>query len=286
MTTALFVLLLCQSTSAPPQTPVRPPATTAPAQPIQNDRSSTIGDYRVGAQDVLNITVLNAEVFNEPKVPVDNDGMFQYLDVGRLKAAGLSVRDIQAEVRNALIDKGLHTNPTVVVDVAEFRSQVVYVQGAVRNIGSQKITGNRLLISVLADAGWPIVGSGSEVIVTRKPDPNDPNSKGGEFHISRKELETGTAQFNLQDQDIIMVPEAAKVILLGEVHTTGPLDIGSGDVTLLQLIGIAGGLTDRGSKRGIEIQRVVNGKATTFKTSDLTTLVKPGDTVTIHRRIM
>lgn len=284
MTIALFVLLLCQSTSVPPrQTPAKPPSRTAVAQ---TDRSAAVGDYLVGAQDVLNITVLNAEVFNQLKVPVDNDGMFQYLDVGRLKGAGLSVRDIQAEVRKALIDKGLHTNPTVVVDVAEFRSQVVYVQGAVRSIGSQKITGNTLLISVLANAGWPVVGSGSEVIVTRRPNPNDPNSNTGEFHISRKDLETGSAQFNLQDQDIIMVPEAAKVILLGEVHTTGQMDIGSGDVTLLQLIGMAGGLTDRGSKHGIEIQRMVNGKTTTIKTSDLTTLVKPGDTVTIHRRIL
>jgi polysaccharide export outer membrane protein len=281
MTTALLVVLLLQQ----PATSVsqKPPA--QPAPPAQT-ASSTSADYLVGAQDVLNITVLNADVFNQLKVPVDNDGMFQYLDVGRLKGAGLSVRDIQAEVRQALMDKGLHTNPTVVVDVAEFRSQVVYVQGAVRSIGSQKITGNTLLISVLANAGWPMVGSGAEVVVTRKPNPNDPNSRSGEFHISRKELETGAAQFSLQDQDIIMVPEAAKVILLGEVHTTGQMDIGSGDITLLQLIGMAGGLTDRGSKRGIEIQRMLDGKATTFKTNDLTTLVKPGDTVIIHRRFM
>ncbi len=172
--------------------------------------------------------------------------------------------------------------PTVTVDVAEYRSQMVYVSGAVANSRGITIRGNETLLGVLAQAGF-IPSSGTTVEVTRnKPTP------GQKFVFKRKDLEMGIAEpFRLQDQDSIFVPEAEKAFVTGEVKAPGPIDVGRGDMTLLQVITLAGGITDRGSKGKIEVTRKdADGKEFKVKvdTKKLSTIIKPGDTIHVGKR--
>lgn len=272
MTTVLLVLML--QAVPPPQAPL--PAAAAPA-PRQ-----TAGDYKVGPQDKLNINVLNLDVFSAKDVLVDNDGTFMYLDLGRITAADKTLREIAAAVRQMLIDRKQHLGPTVTVDVAEYRSQMVYVSGAVGNSRGITIRGNETLLAVLAQAGF-IPSSGPTVEVTRnKPTP------GQKFVFNRRDLEMGIAEpFRLQDQDSIFVPEAEKAFVTGEVKAPGPIDVGRGDMTLLQVITLAGGITDRGSKGKIEVTRKdASGKEFKVKVDKkkLSTIIKPGDTIHVGRR--
>jgi polysaccharide export outer membrane protein len=272
MTTVMFVLML-QAAPAP-QAPAQPPA--AVTQGMRRD-----GDYRVGPQDRLNINVLNLDVFSAQNVLVDNDGTFMYLDLGRIHATDKTLREIGAAVRDLLIEKKQHTGPTVTVDVATYRPQLVYVTGAVANPQALTIRGNETLMTVLARAGL-IQASGPTVEVTRnKPIP------GQKFVFNRKDLEMGIADFALQDQDAVFVPEALKVFVTGEVRSPGPVDVGRGEMTLLQVITLAGGITDKGSKGKIEVFRKdTNGKEMKVKvdTKKLTTIIKPGDTVNVGKR--
>jgi protein involved in polysaccharide export with SLBB domain len=273
MTTVMLVLMLHAAPA--------PQATTQPATTTQAPRRD-LGDYRVGPQDKLNINVLNLDVFSAQNVLVDNDGTFMYLDLGRIQAADKTLREIGAAVRQLLIDRKQHMGPTVTVDVGEYRSQMVYVSGAVANSRGITIRGNETLLGVLAQAGF-IPSSGPTVEVTRnKPIP------GQKFVFNRKDLEMGIAEpFRLQDQDSIFVPEAEKAFVTGEVKSPGPIDVGRGDMTLLQVITLAGGITDRGSKGKIEILRKdANGQEFKVKvdTKKLSTIVKPGDTINVGRR--
>jgi len=274
MTTLLLVFMLHAA-----------PVALAPGQPAATTTQSPrrdLGDYKVGPQDKLNINVLNLDVFSAQGVLVDNDGTFMYLDLGRIPAADKTLREIGVAVRQLLIDKKQHVDPTVTVDVAEYRSQMVYVSGAVANSRGVTIRGNETLLGVLAQAGF-IPSSGPTVEVTR----NKPIA-GQKFVFNRKDLEMGVAEpFRLQDQDSIFVPEAEKAFVTGEVKAPGPIDVGRGDMTLLQVVTLAGGLTDRGSKGKIEIIRKdANGKEFKVKvdTKKLSTLVKPGDTIHVGRR--
>lgn len=274
MTTVMLVLML--------QVAPAPQATTWPAAATSQAPRRDLGDYRVGPQDKLNINVLNLDVFSAQNVLVDNDGSFMYLDLGRIHAAEKTLREIGAAVRQLLIEKKQHMGPTVTVDVAEYRSQMVYVSGAVANSRGITIRGNETLLGVLAQAGF-IPSSGPTVEVTRnKPIP------GQKFVFNRKDLEMGIAEpFRLQDQDSIYVPEAEKAFVTGEVKAPGPIDVGRGDMTLLQVITLAGGITDRGSKGKIEIIRKdANGKEFKVKvdTKKLSTIIKPGDTINVGRR--
>jgi len=51
-------------------------------------------------------------------------------------------------------------------------------------------------------------------------------------------------------------------------------------MTVLQLLSLAGGLTDRGSDGRIKIQRTVKGKKTEIK-AKLSDTVQPGDTIIV-----
>jgi polysaccharide export outer membrane protein len=237
--------------------------------------------YKVGPQDKLNINVLGITEFSPQSVLVDTDGKFDYLNFGRVDARDKTLREVAAAVRLLLIERKQHNDPTVTVDVAEYRSQMVYVSGAVRETRSYRITGTETLIGVLAQAGFlPSAGPYVEVI-RNKPVP------GTKFRVERKALEMGTAEvFPLQDGDSIVVPEAEKAFVRGEVKAPGAYEVTSG-MTVLQLIASAGDFTERASKGGVKIIRNdTDGKPQEIKVpKNLASAVHPGDTIVVGKRV-
>src|SRR5690242_13903443 len=142
----LALLMLSPGQQLPPATvpaPAAPPSVASPAgQP----------EYIVGPQDLLAVSVQGvAELTRD--VIVDQDGTFDFPYVGPIAAGGKGVRAIEAELKSKLSPRYL-LNPVVNVDVKAFRSQVVYVFGAVVRPGSIRIAGNATLMSVLAEAGF------------------------------------------------------------------------------------------------------------------------------------
>ena len=261
MTTVLLVLLL----------------QGVPAAPAQN------ADYVIGPQDKLSVTVVGIPEFNQQNILVDNAGMMAYLDIGVIKAAGKTARQIQAEIRQLLISKGQAVNPTVQVDVSAFRSQMVYVSGAVSHPQGYQITGNETLMNVLAQAGFA-PSAGQRVQVVR----NKPTHQ--EFTFDRHALENGSApSFQLQDGDAIIVPDAEKAIVRGEVKSPGMYEVGA-DTTLLQLLVMAGDFNDRAARGNVKVTRKNDkGIPIDMKVDHkeyATFIVKPGDIIQIGRRIL
>ncbi len=272
MTTVLLVVLL---QSAPQQAPARP--TAAPAAIAQN------ADYVIGPQDKLSITVVGIPEFNQSNVLVDNGGMIAYLNVGVIKAAGKTARQIQAEIRQLLIDTGQALSPTVQVDVSAFRSQMVYVSGAVAHPQGYPITGNENLMNVLAQAGFS-PSAGQRIDVIR----NKPSHQ--ELTFDRRALENGSApSFQLLDGDAIIVREAEKAIVRGEVKNPGMYEV-SQDTTLLQLLVMAGDFNDRAARGSVKVTRKGDkGRPEELKVKSdayATFIMKPGDVVQVNRRIL
>lgn len=269
MTTVLLLLLL---QARPGQPPAQTPAT----------QSAPAADYVIGPQDKLSIAVIGIPEFNAQSVLVDNAGMLAYLDIGVIKAAGKTVRQIQAEIRQLLIDKGQALNPTVQVDVSAFRSQMVYVSGAVSHPGGVPITGNETLMNVLAQAGFA-PSAGQRIQVVR----NKPAHQ--EFSFDRRALENGSAPaFQLQDGDAIVVPDAEKAIVRGEVKSPGMYEV-STDTTLLQLLVMAGDFNDRAARGSVKVTRKNDhGRPVDQKVKSdeyATFVVRPGDIILVSRRI-
>jgi polysaccharide export outer membrane protein len=252
-------------------------------------------DYVVGPQDVLGVTVTaSANIVQDlsKEVTVDQDGTFDYPMLGRVQAGGKGVRQIEADMRAMLMKKGLFSvEPTVSVDVKAYRSQSVWVMGAVRAPGAQTIAGNASVMSVLSQAGFT-TDSGSYIMITHRPknstaagpvSQNDPNAE--KIRISLKDLESGAAQnIPLRDGDTIFVASAEHYLITGYVHAPGQYVL-EDELTVLQALARAGGATDQAAQNRITITRMVNGKMEKIR-AKLSDGVQAGDTIDVPRRYM
>ena len=91
-------------------------------------------DYTIGVQDVITITVYDQADLTG-KFTVDADGSLTFPLVGRVKAAGLTLRGLEDELKKRLAD-GFIRNPQVTAAVETFRSQRIFVMGEVRAPGA------------------------------------------------------------------------------------------------------------------------------------------------------
>jgi polysaccharide export outer membrane protein len=97
-------------------------------------------------------------------------------------------------------------------------------------------------------------------------------------------LQTGqVSDITLQDGDVIFVPKAQTFFIEGYVRNGGTFVLEPG-LTVEQAIALAGGLTERGTNRGIKATRTTNGK--TFEVDlKLSDKVQAGDVIHIKQRL-
>ena len=246
-------------------------------------------DYVVGPQDILTVTIWDQSDLSG-KFGVDGDGTFSFPLIGRVKAGGLTLPEIEKELKTRLM-QGYFRNPQLSVAVEQFRSQRIFIVGEVRTPGTYPLTGDMTLIEAFARAGSATKEAAGQAVIVRAPagrssQPTLPGqqSESETVHISLKELETGSLSKNvaLRDGDTIFVPRAETVYLFGQVKTPGAYPIQK-DTTVLQALSLAGGVSERGSTSRIRIVRLVDGtkKEVNAKLSDG---VQPGDTIIVLER--
>src|SRR5262245_49718449 len=86
-----------------------------------------VNNYVIGPQDILIITVFEQQDLGG-KYVVDADGTFSFPLIGRIKAGGLTLRELEAALKGELAN-GFFKNPQVSVSVEQYRSQRVFVVG-------------------------------------------------------------------------------------------------------------------------------------------------------------
>src|SRR5687768_8687784 len=101
-------------------------------------------DYVVGPQDVLTITVWNQPNLSG-KFSVETDGTFTFPLIGRIKAGGLTLREVEEALKKRLAD-GFFRHPQVSAAVEQYRSQRIFIVGEVRQPGPYPLTGDMTLI--------------------------------------------------------------------------------------------------------------------------------------------
>jgi polysaccharide export outer membrane protein len=247
--------------------------------------------YRVGPSDELKISV-----FDEPALSgsfrIDVDGSIPYSLVGRVVVTGKTVREIEQLLTARLLD-GYVRQPRVTVEVAQYRSRKVFIMGEVRTPGQYALDGDVTLLEVLALAGALTESAGEEISVRRAKEPTakvgaslpDDPATVEVVRVSLPELQSGRMSSNLvlQDGDTIIVPAAPRVFVTGHVRTPGAVVL-RGRLTVQQAIALAGGITERGSSRGIKVRREVTPG--TFVEVDVspTDFVQANDTIIIRQR--
>ncbi|MCA1562898.1 MAG: polysaccharide export protein [Acidobacteria bacterium] len=250
--------------------------------------------YIVGPKDVLSVSVVGVEALTKPSITVDADGTFDFPYVGRVQAAGLSVRGIEESLVTRLSKGGLILNPQVTVTVEKYRSQSVYVLGAVQEPGQITLEGNASIMSAIAKAGSMTRDAGSFVLVNRRkagqvgdgPVTDGAGPQTEQIRISRKDLELGVVRdFLLQDGDTLVVPKAQVFFVTGYVKSPGQYVMEDDNLTVLQAISMAGGPTERAAANRTKVQRVVNGKRLELKVK-MSDVVQANDTIVVPQRFL
>jgi polysaccharide export outer membrane protein len=242
--------------------------------------SSPHGDYQIGPEDLLEISVLEAPDLNRT-VRVSDDGAISLALLGSIPAAGLSTRELQADLEDRL----RHTfmkDPQVSVFVQEMRSHPVSVFGAVEKPGVYQIRYAKTLVEVLSMAQGLANDAGDTIIIVRQGG-DSADLATGAVRDSRPRLATespsqaATSEPNLSDQateessagenitinlkdlldssdprsnvpvypgDVVKVARAGIVYVVGQVHKPGGFLLKTNEnISVLQAIALAEGVT-------------------------------------------
>ncbi len=256
----------------------------------QAQTAPSFTDYVVGPQDVLTITSYDQADLSG-KFTIEADGTFTYPLIGRFKAGGLTLREVEAGLKKRLKDEGYFRNPQVTVAVETYKSQKVFIVGEVRTPGTYPLSGNMNLVEALARAGSTLpTASGEAVIVHAGDNASGPtlptqDDAANIVRVDLRDLQNGIFSQNaaLRDGDTIFVPRAESVYVFGQVKNPGAYSLQQKNTSVLQALSLAGGVTDRGSTGRIRIVRIVNGDKKEFGVK-LGDIVKPGDTIIVGER--
>jgi polysaccharide export outer membrane protein len=245
-------------------------------------------DYMIGVQDVITITVYDQADLTG-KFTVDADGSLTFPLIGRIKAAGLTLRGLEDDLKKRLAD-GYIRNPQVSASIESFRSQRIFVMGEVRAPGAYQLSGDMSIIEAIARAGSTTPQASDEAMIVRPKEgqtggpvlPVDADSTV--IRINLREIQEGALSKNVQlrDGDTVVVQKARSVYVFGQVKAPGAYAFDK-DTTVLQALSLAGGVTDRGSTGRVKVVRAVDGKKKELKVK-LTDIVEPGDTIIVGER--
>lgn len=149
------------------------PAETKEAQPASQTPSQpspvyAIGkEYRVGANDLLDIEVMNIDN-GKRTVRVNNAGFVTLPLVGSVAVAGLTQQQLEAHLASLYGEKYLQ-NPQVSVFIKEFTTERITVDGAVSKPGIYPLVGQMTLLRVIALAGgFGTIANRNQVMLFRQ----------------------------------------------------------------------------------------------------------------------
>ena len=151
-------------------------------------------DYRIGADDVLKISVWKEPDLSET-LPVRVDGKISMPLLNDVAAAGLTPTQLAALLTERL--KKFVADPRVTVIVTAMNSQKVYVTGEVTHTGSMALTPNMTVLQALASAGFTQFADTKKIYILRIE-----NGQQRKIPVNYKKLVRGDAL----DQNIVLKP--------------------------------------------------------------------------------
>ena len=253
-------------------------------------RGGNSADYELDVGDKIAMAVYGQEDLNVT-LEVRPDGTVDLPLIGSHRVAGKSVEQVDEEITEILARDFL-VDPQVTFEIKESARLWVTIMGEVRTPGRFALKRDMRLIDLLAEANGMTKDSGSRILITRR------DATGGvtTIEVTRDRLFSESnkdANLPLERNDVVTVGGKDYYYIRGEVSRPGPYYLESG-TTVLKAISVAGGLTQFGNKRQLELLRqkgkgmhekiVVNMKAIEDgKAPDVPLL--PDDTIIVLKKV-
>src|SRR4029077_15802155 len=252
--------------------PIVGAAAQVPSPPQSDELKAKCGSqvrstYLLGPDDQLEISGPELTDSGNKPVRIGGDGNIQVPLVGRVHVSGLTVQQTEQELDKVL--SAYIRQPQVVVSVAEVRSQPVSILGAVNAPGVHQVQGHKTLLEMLPLAGGIRPDAGYSIRITRKlewgciPLPKAELDASGRFSVAelnlKRIMEAKNPEENIQifPHDVISVPKAEMVYVIGEVRRSGGFVLGEHQsISVLQALSLAEGLNGAADTRHARILRL------------------------------
>jgi polysaccharide export outer membrane protein len=250
--------------------------------------NSSTHDYRIGAEDLLELAVFEAPELDRT-LRVSANGQISLPLLGSSQAAGLTSRELEVVIQE-LLRRSYMKDPHVSVFVKDMQSHPVSVFGAVKKPGVFQIRGSKRLIEVLSMAEGLSDDAGGTVVVMRQAQPagtTDQIADGGSASAPALQEKAGngaatqavtggsvsreTLNINLKDLlnspdsrtnvliypgDVIKVTPAGVVYVVGEVKKPGGFVLKTNEnISVLQALALAEGPTRTSARSRVRIIR-------------------------------
>jgi polysaccharide biosynthesis/export protein len=261
----LFLISVCcaaqQLTPAPSQQPsaatAAPTNITEPAGPA----------YVISATDQIAIRALEIEELSVSSFRVDSDGTVNLPIVGRIVAAGLTVRAFEASLATAL--RRYVRDPQVIVSVIQSTASPVFFVGPFRAPGMYGLQGQKRLMDMMVLAGGLQSNTIRRIRLTRRaaygniPLPGatvDTEKKVSVIDVPAASLQDGSNEVGnliMQPYDVVSAERAEMIYMIGAVNRVGGIEIGEREsLPVTQALAMAGGVA-KGANLHIHVLRPV-----------------------------
>lgn len=201
---AAACLLVGGSASAQELAATATPATATPATKATNIETAIVNnenDYRIGAEDLLDISVWKNPELSRT-VPVRPDGKVSLPLVNDIQAAGLTPTELRQQLMDRLAE--FIPAPEVAVIVREVHSMKVAVIGSVKTPGRYELKSAATVLEMIAlSQGFTDFAARDRIVVLRQE-----NGETTRIPFNYRKMAAGDEQANLvvQPGDIIVVP--------------------------------------------------------------------------------
>lgn len=242
------------------QSPRPAPPAPRPADAAQAPRPADAGraadasrvETILGVGDVIKVSVFQSpDLATEARI--SESGQINFPLIGAVTVGGLAISSAEKRIEAMLKNGGFVLRPQVTIQVVRILSSQVSVLGQVGKPGRYPIELISSKVSEMIAAAGGVVPGGADVVTlvgTR-------NGEAVKLDIDLPAiLQSGRAELDVQVEngDIIYVDRAPSVYIYGEVQRPGQLRLERG-MTLMQALAAGGGLTARGTERGMRVHR-------------------------------
>jgi len=202
--------------------------------------------YKIGPNDVLEITNWQGVVAKKEEVQVTADGKISIGFIDDLYVAGLTERQLDDKITD-LMGRYIK-NPSFDVRVKVYKSHSVMVLGAIQTAankgpGRYHLSGRTTVLGAISMAGGPRLDANLGDIKVRSK-----NGQSTTLNLFKTMVEGDQSQnIPVDDEDMIYVPQVTKednrVYVFGEVHKPGIITFKGGKLSMFDAIAQAGGVT-------------------------------------------
>ena len=206
----------------------------------------------LGVGDVVKITVYqNPDLTVEARV--SENGQINFPLIGNVAVGGLTVAAAEQRIQQRLREGGFVNRPQVTIQMVQIRSSQISILGQVGKPGRFPIemVGSKVS-EMVAQAGGVLPGGADIVTLV-----GERNGRPIKLDIDLPLiLQSGRSDLDVPvaNGDIIYVDRAPTLYVYGEVQRPGQHRVERG-MTLQQVLAAAGGLTPRGTQRGMRVHR-------------------------------